>query len=113
MGCGCKGFGGYEEYVVRPGDTLTGIALAKGLCSKGPGNTWDDWAQCIEVANQIAELNGIPDPDVISVGQVLRLPAAGSGLKPPVVARAGLFGSPFFALLLIGSGYLAWKTYRG
>ncbi len=51
-------------YVVRPGDTLTAIAQAQ----LGDGNRWPE----------IFALNGdvISNPDVIVVGQVLRIPTS-------------------------------------
>ncbi|MFC7341301.1 GH25 family lysozyme [Saccharopolyspora griseoalba] len=44
-------------YVVQPGDTLSGIGAELGV----------DW-------REIARLNGISDPDLIYVGQVLKVP---------------------------------------
>ncbi|MBI2940739.1 MAG: LysM peptidoglycan-binding domain-containing protein [Chloroflexi bacterium] len=61
---------GYEEaeaashdYEVRPGDTLEGIASRFGLSK-----------------NAIAELNGLSNPNLIRIGQRLRLPT-GEGLE--------------------------------
>lgn len=45
---------GGSHYVVRPGDTLTGIAARLGTS-----------------VHHLAAANGIPDPDIISVGQKL------------------------------------------
>src|SRR5205823_5659826 len=56
-------------YVVQPGDTLFAIARANGLS-----------------VDQIAALNGLPDPDVIQVGQVLTLPG-GEALSAPLSQR--------------------------
>ncbi|MGP3690559.1 transglycosylase family protein [Streptomyces sp. IBSNAI002] len=49
-------------YTVRPGDTLVGIARSHGL---------PDWHVLHE-----ANLAAVPDPNVIRVGQVIRVPAA-------------------------------------
>ncbi|MEL7543664.1 MAG: LysM peptidoglycan-binding domain-containing protein [Pseudomonadota bacterium] len=49
-----------DTYRVQPGDSLYAIARATG-----------------HKANDIAAVNGITDPSIISVGQVLRLPAGG------------------------------------
>lgn len=58
------------EYVVQAGDTLSLIAGRYGL----------DW-------RQLAEVNQLSNPNVIEVGQVLRLPGAqGSGVAPAVTA---------------------------
>lgn len=46
-----------ETYVVQPGDTLSDIGAKLGV----------DW-------REIARVNGISDPDLIYVGQVLRIP---------------------------------------
>jgi soluble lytic murein transglycosylase-like protein len=48
------------SYTVRPGDTLGGIAARNGVG-----------------VSALAALNGIRNPDVISVGKVLSIPAAG------------------------------------
>ncbi len=50
---------GASEIVVRPGDTLSGLARASGV-------TVDD----------LTETNAIADPDVVIAGSTLRLPAA-------------------------------------
>lgn len=47
----------HRTYVVQPGDTLSGIAQQFGV----------DW-------RALAELNGISDPELIYVGQTLRIP---------------------------------------
>lgn len=49
--------GGYITYTVQPGDTLSGIAQRYGTNYM-----------------TIAELNGISNPNLISVGQVLKIP---------------------------------------
>lgn len=46
------------EYLVRSGDTLTGIATANNIA-----------------VNELIELNALENPDLLEVGQVLRLPA--------------------------------------
>ena len=50
------------SYVVRGGDSLASIAASYGITYV-----------------QLAEMNGLPNPDVLYVGQVLRVPAAPSG----------------------------------
>jgi LysM repeat protein len=55
-----------STYTVRRGDTLSAIALRYGVSA---------WS--------IAQLNGIPNPSLIYVGQVLRIPAGGSPSTPP------------------------------
>ncbi|HIP87994.1 MAG TPA: LysM peptidoglycan-binding domain-containing protein [Anaerolineales bacterium] len=57
-------------YVVRPGDTLFRIALRHGV------SLWD-----------LARANGIQNPSLIYVGQVLRIPS-GSAPAPPSPAPA-------------------------
>ncbi len=57
-----------EEYVVQSGDTLSGIA-ERFLGSAG------QW-------KQIADANGLQNPDMISVGQRLQIPQSGSGASP-------------------------------
>jgi LysM repeat protein len=54
-----------QTYVVRRGDTLSAIALRYGV------SVWS-----------IAQLNGIGNPSLIYVGQVLRIPAGGSPSPP-------------------------------
>jgi LysM repeat protein len=56
---GSSGTTGGGSYAVRPGDTLAGIASRYGTD-----------------AAALAALNGIADPDVLSVGRVLRVPGA-------------------------------------
>lgn len=53
-------------YTVQPGDTLSGIAKKYGTTYK-----------------KLAKYNNIPDPDVISVGQKIRIPATGSKTEVP------------------------------
>lgn len=48
-------------YVVRPGDTLASIAVANGM-----------------TAQALSDANGLTDPDVIRVGQILMIPRATS-----------------------------------
>lgn len=57
-----------DTYVVQPGDTLSGIGAELGV----------DW-------REIAQLNGIADPELIYVGQVLKVPAGGSAPETYVV----------------------------
>jgi len=54
-----------QTYVVRRGDTLSAIALRYGV------SVWS-----------LAQLNGIGNPSLIYVGQVLRIPAGGSPSPP-------------------------------
>lgn len=51
-----------SDYVVRPGDTLSGIAARAGVDARA-----------------LASTNGITDPDRVFAGQRLRLPGSGSG----------------------------------
>lgn len=53
----------YFEYVVRAGDTLWSIAAAK----LGSGSNYPQLVA--------ANVHTLPDPDVISVGQIIRIPA--------------------------------------
>ncbi|GIU91774.1 MAG: hypothetical protein KatS3mg011_0680 [Acidimicrobiia bacterium] len=52
---------GSAGYVVRPGDTLSGIAAAHGVS-----------------VSELARVNGITNPDLIRVGQVLTIPGTES-----------------------------------
>jgi LysM repeat protein len=54
-----------QTYTVRRGDTLSGIALRHGV------SMWS-----------LAQLNGIRNPSLIYVGQVLRIPGGGSPAQP-------------------------------
>src|SRR5213082_1033845 len=47
------------QHVVKPGETLSGIAAQYGL-----------------TVEQLASLNGLADPDRLTEGQTLKLPAA-------------------------------------
>lgn len=58
------GYRVYDEYVVEAGDTLWGIAQDR----YGDGNLYHRLVS--------ANPHTIPDPDVISVGQVIRVPRA-------------------------------------
>ncbi len=58
------GFNVYDEYVVKSGDTLWSIAADR----LGSGS---DFPQVVA-----ANVHTIPDPDVISVGQIIRIPRA-------------------------------------
>jgi N-acetylmuramoyl-L-alanine amidase len=59
-------------YVVRPGDTLGAIAARNGT-----------------TVAALAGANGIANPDVLAVGQRLRLPAGGAARVAPVRASGG------------------------
>ncbi len=50
-------------YIVRPGDTLSAIAARHGT-----------------TVSALASANGIPDPDRIRIGQLLRIPDTAAGL---------------------------------
>lgn len=52
---------GHDHHVVRPGDTLSGIARRHGL----------EW-------RAVAQMNGVTDPTRLRVGSTLRLPTHGS-----------------------------------
>ena len=54
-----------QTYTVRPGDTLSAIALRFGV------SMWT-----------LAQVNGIHNPSLIYVGQVLRIPSGGSPAPP-------------------------------
>jgi LysM repeat protein len=54
-----------KTYTVKRGDTLSAIGLRYGV------STWS-----------LANLNSIPDPSLIFVGQVLRIPSGGSPSSP-------------------------------
>jgi LysM repeat protein len=61
-----------DTYVVRPGDTLTRIALRFDT-----------------TAFVLAQANGISDPALIRVGQVLRVPRATSAPEQPALPSSG------------------------
>lgn len=54
---GNAGYSGYTEYVVRPGDTLWGIAQQYGVS-----------------IDQLVALNNITNPDLLQVGEVIKIP---------------------------------------
>lgn len=58
--------GGYCTYLVKPGDTLSGIAVRYHT----------------SVA-YLASINGIPNPALIRSGRVLVVPCSGGGYYPP------------------------------
>jgi LysM repeat protein len=62
---------GSTAYVVKPGDTLYGIASQRGV-SEGELVAW---------FSRVLQLNGMTSPDSLSVGADLRLPAA-TGASP-------------------------------
>lgn len=93
-----------REYLVLPGDTLTGIASANGVS-----------------ANQLASVNGLSNLDLIFAGTVLDLPSAGAhsaralgqgGGSGPRIAWKGSpnywasrpFGSPIALVLHTADG---------
>ena len=61
-----------QVYTVRRGDTLSAIAVRYGV------NMWT-----------LAQLNGIRNPSLIYVGQVLRIPSGGGAAPPPPAAPTG------------------------
>jgi hypothetical protein len=63
-----------RPYIVRPGDTISGIARSH----LGDGNRWPE----------IARLNGLKPPYGIRVGQRLLVPAATRGAEPEVAPAA-------------------------
>ncbi|WP_027417198.1 LysM peptidoglycan-binding domain-containing protein [Aneurinibacillus terranovensis] len=68
------------NYTVRPGDTLHGIA-----------------ARFHTTVQDIMRLNGITDPNMIHVGQILRIPAApGMFPGPGAAGMPGMPGMPGF-----------------
>lgn len=66
------GGGASTGYVVKAGDSLSGVAARLGVPEKA-----------------LAAANRIPDPDDIKAGQVLVLPAAGGGASGGVVVGKG------------------------
>ncbi|HUE75197.1 MAG TPA: LysM peptidoglycan-binding domain-containing M23 family metallopeptidase [Chloroflexota bacterium] len=62
-----------SSYVVEKGDTIRGIASSLGLDPL-----------------EIYRLNALDNPDQISIGQILRLPASSPGLPPASTDRAAL-----------------------
>jgi len=63
-------YGGPTIYEVRPGDTLTNIAARYGV-----------------TAQELQSLNQIPDPDLLRVGQKLRIPAGAAPAATPQPKR--------------------------
>ncbi|WP_332238864.1 LysM peptidoglycan-binding domain-containing protein [Sporolactobacillus sp. KGMB 08714] len=59
-------------YTVRPGDTLSGIASTHGT-----------------TVQQLASINGIKDPNLIRVGQVLKLSGSAASLGGVYVVKSG------------------------
>lgn len=74
-------------YEVRPGDTLSGIAQARGLSTTA-----------------LARMNHLSNPNLIEVGQVLRLGASGTApatapalsMRPLQKATSGPLRAPYF-----------------
>jgi LysM repeat protein len=64
-----------QTYVVQRGDTLSSIALRHGVTT---------WA--------LAQLNGIQNPSLIYVGQVLRIPGSGTAPAAPAPGPAPTSG---------------------
>jgi hypothetical protein len=68
---------GREIYTVRPGDTLSEIALTHGVAM-----------------SQLVSLNGIEDPDILRIGQVLLIPETRRGVtESPQRPATGRFGN--------------------
>ena len=66
------------EYTVQPGDTLGAIAANFGLTTE-----------------ELADFNDLPDPDLIDVGTVLRLPpVGGAGATPSPAATTSASAAP-------------------
>lgn len=57
--------GGWVDYIIRSGDTLSGIAQARGTS-----------------AAELARVNSIANPNLIYPGQVIRVPAQAGGTPP-------------------------------
>jgi nucleoid-associated protein YgaU len=110
-----NGYFGEVAYRVQPGDTLTGIALAHGLCKKGPGNTNADWSDCVAAADRIALANLLADQNQIVPGQIITIPDVLSEVVdtpagPVAVPIAGAKPFPWLWLALGGTAaYLLWK----
>ncbi len=66
-----------QTYVVRYNDTLSTIAVRFGTTTR-----------------ELAQLNGIVNPNMIYVGQVLKVPAAGSPTVTPIAPTATLLPLP-------------------
>ncbi len=66
-----------QTYVVKYNDTLSTIAVRFGTTTR-----------------ELAQLNGIVNPNMIYIGQVLKVPAAGSPTATPVVPTATLLPLP-------------------
>lgn len=110
-----NGYFGDVAYTVQPGDTLTSIALAHGLCKKGPGNTTADWSDCVAVADRIALANLLADQNQIVPGQIITIPDVLSEVVdtpagPVAVPIAGAKPFPWLWVALGGAAvYLLWK----
>src|SRR5207237_22785 len=65
-----------SQHVVKPGETLSGIAAQYGL-----------------TVDQLVTLNGITDPDRLTEGQTLKLPASPARATAPAPGPAPSGGS--------------------
>ncbi len=91
-----------STYTVRPGDTLSGIALAQ----LGDARRWPE----------IARLSGLADPDLILVGQELVLPDGDEAADATASAEASVVGAQLVLRLppgwWVSSGY-GWRQWPG
>ncbi len=90
------------SYVVQPGDTLYSIARRYGLSSE-----------------ELALYNNITNPNLIPVGQVLRIPAGGAAIPSPqpaggvIVHRVQPGDNLFRIALRYNMSYLYLASYNG
>jgi len=83
-----------ESYVVKAGDTLFAIALDNGLDYR-----------------EIAAWNNLANPNVIRVGQILRLRAPASAASPaPFAATPAVEGRPIAATVPPAAGRWLWRA---
>jgi len=71
-------------YVVKPGDTLYGIGTGLGV----PLAAMADWVK------SVAALNQLGDPDSLTPGEALQLPAPAAPAQPPAAATPAPTVSP-------------------